>query len=413
MNQIPLEQCYQLLELLPGANLEAVEAAYSSKMMALLRQGDRAHKPLLQSAYHQLKDHLLQQSAEVAEARLAAKTPQHQISQVLDQRLQGQQIQHRVMVQGSEVQVQLQADRVPAQTIATLVYNSIRTLQLPNVQTLRVYGMRGDRAIAWKQQFSLMSLGSTKDDRDPYSFNNRYVIAAAFPIAMALAGLLHFIGIFNILFRPFHIWIHEFGHAIVAWLAGHRATPLPIGITPVGEERSVIVYLCFLALLGLLGWTGWREQKRATMVIAGILAVTQVYMTWFMSRDSYEMWLSFGGVGGEFILSTLLMVCFYFPLPEKWRWDFWRYIVILIAAHTLIDSFSMWHQIKRGSAAIPWGTMLGGGDDAGGDMNRLSVDYGWSDQQIIQTYTQLGNLCLVVLLGVYIFFLIKRNYRSS
>ncbi len=409
MSQMLLEQCYQLLNLSPGADVAAVEAAYAKKMMTLLRQGGGADKQQLKAAYHQLKDHVMGQAAEVAQAKMAAKMPQHQINQALGQRLQGQKIQHRVTVQGGKVLVQLQADRVPAQKFATLVYISIKDLQLPDLQTLRVYGLRGERAIVWKQQFSLSFADMRRDDRDPFSFNNRYVTAAAFPVAMVLAILLHVIEIFNIFFGPFHIWIHEFGHATVAWLAGHRATPLPIGFTPVGEERSLIVYLCFLALLGLLFWSGWREQKRATMAIAGILAIIQFYMTWIMSNDTYELWLYFGGVGGEFYLSTLLIVCFYFPLPAQWRWDFWRYIVILIAAHTFVDTFWRWHQIKCGTEAIPWGTLFGGGEDAGGDMNHLSVDQGWSDGQIIQTYTHLGNLCLLVMIGVYIFFLIKQN----
>jgi hypothetical protein len=409
MSQMPLEQCYQWLDLSPGADLATVEAAYAKKMMALLRQGGGADKSLLKTAYHQLKDHVMQQAAEVAQTKIAAKTPQHQINQALGRRLSGQNMRHRVMVEGTEVQVHLQADRVPSQKWAMLVYTNIKDLHLSDIQTVRVYGLRGERAIVWKQQFSLAAADTTRDDRDPFSFNNRYVTAAAFPAAMVLAILFHVIAIFNIVFGPFHIWIHEFGHATVAWLAGHRATPLPIGFTPVGEERSLIVYLCFLALLSLLFWAGWREQKRGTMAIAGILAIIQFYMTWFMSPDTYEMLLYFGGVGGEFYLSTLLMVCFYFPLPEKWRWDFWRYIVILIAAHTFVDIFWTWHQIKQGTGSIPWGTLFGGSEDAGGDMNQLSAVYGWSDRQIMQTYTQLGNLCLLVLIGVYIFFLIKQN----
>lgn len=86
-----------------------------------------------------------------------------------------------------------------------------------------------------------------------------------------------------------------------------------------------------------------------------------------------------------------------------------------MATYTFVESFSMWHHIKTGSAEIPWGTMLGGQGDAGGDMDNLS-SMGWSDAQIVNTYSQLGNVCLFVSIGFYIFFLLKslpnRSWRQ-
>jgi hypothetical protein len=192
----------------------------------------------------------------------------------------------------------------------------------------------------------------------------------------------------------------------VAWLAGRRAIPLPIGWANIGEHRSLFVYLGLLILFSLLFWTGRREGHRWPMVLAVVLVVIQFWFTWLMPIQQYETLLSFGGIGGEFYLCTLLMVSFFFPMPAYWRWDFYRYPVVLGAAFTFWGQFWLWRQINRGVASIPWGSMWGG--EAYGDMNNLRYA-GWSDQQIIGTYTTLGNVCLLALVTVYLYVAIRQN----
>ena len=70
---------------------------------------------------------------------------------------------------------------------------------------------------------------------------------------------------------------------------------------------------------------------------------------------------------------------------------------MLGAAFTFWGQYNLWRQIDRGLASIPWGSLWGG--EAHGDMNNLRLA-GWSDQQIIDAYTTLGNVCLLILLGV-------------
>ncbi len=276
------------------------------------------------------------------------------------------------------------------------------------VQTVTIYGMQGDRTILWKRSIALAAVlnqQAERDNHDPFSFNNQFINRAAFPIAFFFGIMAQWTGFDRLLFGV-RLWIHEVGHATVAWFWGHQATPLPFGWTNVGEERSVIVYGCFALLWGLLGWVSWKEGKRVAMGVAAIALVLQFWLTWLMPESGFETWLAFGGVGGEFVLSTVLMVAFYSPLPDRWRWDFWRYPTLGLAASTFVGTFSFWHQVKRGTADIPWGSLLGGEGDAGGDMNRLS-DVGWSDLRIVQTYTSLGNLCLWILIGVYVFRLVQ------
>jgi hypothetical protein len=408
-----LEECYQILNLPLGASVEDIDFALGKQRTELVRQGRKKDIAQLTAAYHQLRDHTLEQNA-VAPAELDVYLPTQYIRDQLDRLLQPQKIRATVQILEKERQLEVQLQGrsgIVQPLVAVPVMKCLQALELVGIETVTIYGMRGQNAVGWQQKFQIDE-SIQAADTDPYSFNNRYVNRAAFPIAFLIAIVAQLLVFPRFLLRGVQIWIHEFGHATVAWLSGRGATPLPLGWTNVNEDRSTTVYLCFLILLLLLFWSGWREKKRWAMVLAVVLAISQFYMTWVMSEYAYFTWLAFGGVGGELYLSTFLMVCFYFPLPEKFRWDFWRYFVLLMAAYTFTASFGMWHQIKVGAAEIPWGSMLGGQGDAGGDMNKLS-SANWSDVQIIHTYSHLSNACLLVLIGIYVVFFLKSIQHQS
>lgn len=285
--------------------------------------------------------------------------------------------------------------------------------ELP-IQMVTIYGLRDNRVVLWKKSFPLARVlaqqPQSNADTDLLSYENQYVNRFALPIAFLVSLCLHWSKL-DLLLLGVRIWIHEVGHAVVAWFSGRKATPLPFGWTNIDLERSIFTYICFLALWGLLFYSGWKERKRWTMGIAIAAALVQLGMTWLMPVDKFEMWLAFGGVGGEFYLSTWLVVAFYLPLPARWRWEFWRYPALFMGASTFVNAMSFWHQVKRGSAEIPWGTMLNGSGDSGGDMNQLR-DCGWSDGQIVNTYIALGHLCLWVTIGIYVFRAIS-SYRKG
>ncbi len=238
-------------------------------------------------------------------------------------------------------------------------------------------------------------------------FSHRFALPSAFVIAIVINATP-----FVFFFVPLHVWTHEFGHATVAWLSGRRALPLPFGWTSVQFDRSTIVYIALAFLLAVLFHTAWRERLRWAMGLAGAFLLLQFYMTWMVSPLTIELWITFGGIGGEFYLSAFLMAAFYFPMPDRWRWDFWRYPVLVIAASTFWDSFIQWHRIRAGEAQIPWGSIFGEGD-AGGDMNTLAFQYGWGSERIIDTYNRLGEFCLVVLISVYVAFFLKNRARTG
>jgi Peptidase M50B-like len=88
-----------------------------------------------------------------------------------------------------------------------------------------------------------LPLRDRKDERhDPFSFDSQTVNIAALPLVVLIAWLVNLSPLVFFL-RGFHIWVHEFGHATVAWLVGKRALPLPIGWTNVESENPPLFIL--------------------------------------------------------------------------------------------------------------------------------------------------------------------------
>jgi hypothetical protein len=238
---------------------------------------------------------------------------------------------------------------------------------------------------------------------DPASFDSAIVKAIAPPLVAGLA-ILFVMSPLSFLLESFHVWVHEFGHASVAWLSGRRALPLPFGWTNVEQEKSALVYVGVPILLGILAVVGWRERRIWPVLLAAILLAAQTYMTWFLPEDRGHMWMIFGGVGGEFYISAAMVGLFYFEFPEKFKWGGCRYVFLFIGSGVFYESFAFWRQVKRGLEGIPYGSMINGEGDGGGDMNILHDDYRWTQHQIIHAYWHLAVFCLLALAFIYVIF---------
>ncbi|MBI2518561.1 MAG: hypothetical protein HYV95_16925 [Opitutae bacterium] len=247
------------------------------------------------------------------------------------------------------------------------------------------------------------------DEFAPFTFDNWKVNVLVPPLLLGFVFLAN-LSPFGLFLQGFRVWMHEFGHATAAWLTGHRALPLPFGWTPVEGEHSNFVYFGLLFLLGMLFWAGWRERKVWPMLTAVALAALQAYMTWRLPEHRQEFWWSaFGGVGGQFYLSTLFMLSFYVQLPEKFRWGMCRYVFFGIGATAFLDIHVFWLKVWHGVEEIPFGTLIGGEEDTGGDMNKLMTDYGWTKFQIRHAYHVLGNACWTALALTYAAFALRLN----
>ena len=238
---------------------------------------------------------------------------------------------------------------------------------------------------------------------DPFSFESPLVDAVAAPL-VALVAILITASPLQFFMTGFHIWIHEFGHATVAWLSGKRAIPLPIGWTNIVFERSYFVYFGVLLLLAILFVAGWREKRIAAMVAAVLLALAQFWMTWIMPEETARMWIAFGGIGGEYCLSTAAIILFYFQLPEKFRWGACRYLFLFFASGRLYSTFTFWRRVQAGTEGIPYGSMVNGEDDKSGDMDTLVNDFHWTQHKVSGTYNHLGTVCVAAVIIVYLIF---------
>jgi len=120
-------------------------------------------------------------------------------------------------------------------------------------------------------------------------------------------------------------------------------------------------------------------------------------------------WSAFGGVGGEFYLSTLFMMFFYVQLPDKFRWGGCRYVFFMLGATAFLNIYLRWRDIYHGLEEIPFGSMINGEDDQGGDMNKLMDGFGWTKFMIRRNYLLLGNGCLIALGVTWAVFALRLN----
>jgi len=282
-------------------------------------------------------------------------------------------------------------------------------LEVQQRQAARVEA-RADREVAEAEQLVALLEKKIEEPKlsasDPRSFERGVVNAVAPPLVALFAILVQQTPLSSFL-TGFHVWIHEFGHATIGWMTGHRALPLPLGWTPIAEEKSLFVYWGILFLFGVLFVAGWRERKIWPMIFAVGLAATQWVMTWKLPQTTVDMWISFCGVGGEFYLSAAMVCLFYFRLTQKFRWGGCRYFFLFIGAGSFYYTFTRWQRIYRGDEDIPYGSMINGEEDAGGDMNGLHAEFGWTQHDIRFTYHHLGNACLAVMIGFYLFFALR------
>jgi hypothetical protein len=296
------------------------------------------------------------------------------------------------------------------QVITKLIYDSLGQILKDTETSVIILSLDHKNNLIWQEEIKICT-GIYAHKVEKYNtaihlaqaevVTNTY----AFPIAFLIAFAINFI---DPLVWFISMWVHEFGHSTIAWLSGYRAMVTFSG-TIIAPTRSLFVYFGILILLSLTFYGGWKEQKKSTMFICFIFAIIQFILTWNTSYSTYQMLLYFGGIGGEFYLSTLLIIAFYWRLPDKFYWEFWRFFALIIGAITFWGSFTKWHRINLGKDQIPWGTFWGGRGDSGGDLNILNTDVGWSVDRIIDTYNTLGFICLLIIIGTYFYYLWKSN----
>ncbi len=280
-----LEECYQSLGLQSDASPKDVDDAYFQLRGQMICAGQREEMASLKAARDKLKRHLLSVMSQPTIPAVASYPPtEPAATETLATALARKNIIARASIRDQTLHLGITVSAATAQRhITARVYEllseaNLEDYGLSQVAIVRLYGLENGRTI-WKQTFPLPNLQTTADDQDLYSFNNRFSNMLIFPGLLLIAALLNVLSAIKMLLFGINIWIHECGHAIVAWLSGYKAIPLPFGWTSIGSEQSLFVYFGVLTLLGLLFYTGRKERRLWPMVLAGGLAIAQFYMT--------------------------------------------------------------------------------------------------------------------------------------
>lgn len=243
-----------------------------------------------------------------------------------------------------------------------------------------------------------------------YSFDLPVVNTWALPVAFAVALLLNLTAA-RVLLYPFQILVHELGHAVTAWLSGRMAVPLPMGIT-FWSRPSLFVSLLVSAVLVGYGVMAWRERRMFAVGTAVALLTLQACLSWIVSDSISEMWVTFGGIGGELLISTFVVVAFYYRAPDRLRWDFWRFVLLLPAASAFTMQVLLWERAASDATQIPMGSALSATRDGSGDLEKLVQVYGWTVERIVESYRLLAFLCLVVIVLHYVVFFVRTRFLA-
>jgi hypothetical protein len=204
--------------------------------------------------------------------------------------------------------------------------------------------------------------------------------------------------------------LHELGHASVAWLSGHFAVPLPFYTSTGPSERSVLVAFTLAVALLAAVLAGLSERRRYLAWMGGGALVVQAVLTLGVANWRTLRWFTWSGCGGELAWSTLLVVSFYYRLPDRLRWDFVRFVALAAGAFGLVHAFTFWRGVSLQPGYLPMGSALGGSDDPNGDMNKL-IGWGATPAGIAAGYLGLGYAGLAIVAAHYVVFLARARFR--
>ena len=99
------------------------------------------------------------------------------------------------------------------------------------------------------------------------------------------------------------------------------------------------------------------------------------------------------------LFGAFLLISFHFPLPDRFRWDFWRWLVLLPASLCFMHALLLWRTVSADVSLMPWGSAIGAESD--GDMNRLVQRFGWNANELADFYLGAAYLGLAAMVFTY------------
>lgn len=253
------------------------------------------------------------------------------------------------------------------------------------------------------------SLGEAQLVGSRLGSNDPFLALLAQPLALLFAWLFTMSLFGRLLAMGAQIQFHELGHALPAWLSSRAALPLPFGMTFIRDEPGVFTGLCVAFLASVVLYRGYVEERRATLLAGAGLLLGWLVLTFGVAPARSRMLVLLGGFVGELCLPALMLVAFHLRLPDRLRWDFFRFLALPFAACAYMGALRLWLGIAHGSVQLPMGSFLPG--DGNGDFDRLIAEYGFSQASIIRVGTSCARAS-VVGLGAHYAWLALNAWRQ-
>ena len=214
----------------------------------------------------------------------------------------------------------------------------------------------------------------------------------ALPAALLFARIAVYIAPTGV--RLLSMWVHEGGHAVVAWLSGYFAMPGP-WFTPVDLTRSRTLTVVFIGALGFGGFRAWQKRRWFWIVVCAVLLVVLLICTFGLYSDQAQQLIIFGGDAGCFVLGAALMLTFYARRDHPIYRNALRWGFLVIGALSFMDAWAVW---SGGLQNVP----LGENENGMSDPSVLTELYSWNIQVLIARYHRLAVFCMFVLAGAYV-----------
>lgn len=203
---------------------------------------------------------------------------------------------------------------------------------------------------------------------------------------------------------------HELGHAAASWLSSRIAIPLPF-FTFWYDDQSVLMGLLVAGVLGWLMFHTYQEKNHFMLGMVGVVLVAWVIATFVISPTTTLMWQILAGALGEIVFGGFLLVAFHFSLPDRFRWDFWRWVALIPAALCFVHATLLWRTVSADVSQMPWGSAIGAESD--GDMNRLVQQFAWNANDLADFYLATAYACLAALVMAYAYAAYRMTRRAA
>ena len=227
---------------------------------------------------------------------------------------------------------------------------------------------------------------------------DRRMRLAAVPMALSFGFVLETFDDLRPLSWYPSMLVHEFGHAVTAWLGGMMAFPTPFGVTFSGGDRIWAVAILLTAVLSAALALAIVSKLPGLAAFLACLLIAHIKLAYLGSAESRTAAVTAGGCAGELWISAALIAAFYHRFPDRWRWDFWRLPALLLGSVVFARSFGTWWNTSRGRGMLPFGSVLGGD----GDMEHLLLKSHWPLAYVLAFYRVLLNLCITLIVIHYL-----------